>query len=125
MSKTISVRITDSEFEKIQQNNNESGLNVNEFLKHAIAQSLEPITIREEKISSPKHEIENMKNIFKQFDDFSNTSKKEIAKITKQIQELSEMTFKQEPEKMKCFAKSDLDTHLEKLESIDNSCPFG
>jgi len=44
--------------------------------------------------------------------------------ITKKIEEISQMKNK-EPEKMKCVITSDLDLHLDKLESINHSCPYG
>jgi hypothetical protein len=124
MTKTISVRITDSEFEKIQQCNNESGLNVNEFLKSAITQSLEPTPIIKEKIKTPNQDVEKIQNRFKEIEIISDDAKKDIATITKKIEEMSQMKNK-EPKKMKCVITSDLDLHLDKLESINHSCPYG
>ena len=44
----------------------------------------------------------------------SDDAKKDIATITKKIEEMSQMKNK-EPEKMKCVITSDLDLHLDKL----------
>ena len=124
MTKTISVRITDSEIEKIQQYNNESGLNVNEFLKSAITQSLEPAPIIKEKIKTPNQDIEKIQNLFKEIKNVSDDAKKDMVIITKKIKEMSQMNNK-EPKKMKCVTASDLDLHLDKLESINHSCLYG
>ena len=97
---------------------------VNEFLKSAITQSLEPAPIIKEKIKTPNQDIEKIQNLFKEIKNVSDDAKKDMVIITKKIKEMSQMNNK-EPKKMKCVTASDLDLHLDKLESINHSCLYG